>query len=200
MALAAIGGKSHRTMVGCGGFAKRIPVAADALCREPEAIELPNRAHFVARVTVHRRMSADQRKPILVLIDVVDRNLPAVGVVAEFALRPILAAMKIRVAVLTFSRGTAKNQVRVAIDTVHDGVTPAQRKSGLRVFEFQLGAEWLPALGSMAILARNLELVAMRTISHVRIGLLTNPDAHTQRGREYKYEKAPYDLQTQFPG
>jgi hypothetical protein len=45
-------------------------------------------------------VSADQRESILMLIDVVNGNLPTIGVVAEFTLRAVLAAMKIGVAVL----------------------------------------------------------------------------------------------------
>ena len=57
-------------------------MTTDALRREPETVELSHGPHLVTRIAIHHSVCADQRKPILVLIDVVDRNLPAVGVVA----------------------------------------------------------------------------------------------------------------------
>lgn len=57
-------------------------MTADALRRKTESIELPNRSNFVAGIAIHHRVRANQGKTILVLIDAVDRYLPAIGVVA----------------------------------------------------------------------------------------------------------------------
>jgi len=77
-------------------------MAADTLGRKAEAIELPDGSYFVTSVTIHGRVSSDQRKAILVLIDVVGGNLPAIRVMAEFTLRTVLATMQISVTVLAF--------------------------------------------------------------------------------------------------
>ena len=53
------------------------------------------------------------------LIDVVNGNLPTVGVVAEFTLRPILAAMQIGVAVLALYRGVAEVKILVAVAALY---------------------------------------------------------------------------------
>ena len=87
-------------MVGGASLAKRRHVTTHAFGGKPEAVELADRADLVTGVAVYGCMSADQRESILVLIDVVYGNLPAVGVMAEFTLRAILAAMQICVAVL----------------------------------------------------------------------------------------------------
>ena len=84
------------------GLAVHVLVAADTLGREPEAIELPDCSYFVTSVTIHGCVSADQGKTILVLIDVVGGNLPAIGVMAEFTLGAVFAAMQIGVTVLAF--------------------------------------------------------------------------------------------------
>jgi len=76
-------------------------MAAHAFGGEPEPIELADGTNLVAGVAVDGGMTSDERKSILMLIDVVNGDLPAIGVVAEFTLRSILAAMQIRVAVLT---------------------------------------------------------------------------------------------------
>ena len=57
-------------------------MTADALRRKTETIELSNRPNFVAGIAIHDRVRANQGKTILVLINVVDRYLPAIGVVA----------------------------------------------------------------------------------------------------------------------
>lgn len=101
-------------------------------------------------------MSADQRKAVLVLIDVVNRNLPAIWVVAEFTLRSIFATMKICVAILAFVWDVAEIKIRVTIHALHYRVASAQRKSGLRMCEFRFGPDWLPALRGMTLLTRNL--------------------------------------------
>ena len=98
------------------------------------------------------------------LIDAVNGNLPAVGVVAEFTLRAILAAMQIGVAVLALYRGVAEIKILVAIDTLHFRVPAMQGKLSFRMVEFEFGAQRLPALSGVTLLARDLELVAVRTM------------------------------------
>lgn len=75
-------------------------MTAHAFGGKAEAVELADRADLVAGVTIYGCMRTDQRKSILMLIDVVNGNLPTIGVVAEFTLRAIFAAMQIGVAVL----------------------------------------------------------------------------------------------------
>jgi len=106
-------------------LAEDIHVATHAFRGKAKAIELPDRADFVAGIAIDHGMGANQREAILVLIDVVNGDLPAIRVVAEFAFRAVLAAMKIRVTVLTLIRGIAELQVGVAVDAVHFHVAAA---------------------------------------------------------------------------
>ena len=57
-------------------------MAADALRRQSEPVELADRPYLMTGVAVHHRVCANQGKAVLVLVDVVNRNRPAVGVVA----------------------------------------------------------------------------------------------------------------------
>jgi len=138
-------------MAGCSGLAKRGYVTAHAFGGEPEAVELANRADLVAGVAVNGRMSTDQRKSILMLIDIVNGNLPTIGVVAEVTLGAILAAMQIGVAVLALDGGVAEIEILVAVDA-------------LRMVEFKFGAQRLPALSAVTLLAPDLELVTVRAL------------------------------------
>ena len=104
MALAAIRRESAGAMVGRCCFLEILRVAAIALGGKPEAVELAYRAYFVAGVAIHHSMRTDQGKAILMLVDVVDRYLPTVGVVAQCAFGAVLTPMQIRMAVLTLIR------------------------------------------------------------------------------------------------
>jgi hypothetical protein len=120
-------------------------------------------------------MGTNQRKAILVLIDVVDRHLPSICVVAEFALCAVLAAVKISVAILTFLRNVAEIEVGVAIETLHNSVAPAQRKPGSRMPELDFRPNRFPALRGVTLLARNLQFASVRTASEpAGLDLLTN--------------------------
>lgn len=151
-------------MVGIARFSERAHMATHALGRKSEAIELPYRANFMARITIHHGMRADQGKSILVLIDVVNRYLPAICVMAQLAFRPIFSAMEIRVAVLTFFWHVAKYQIRVTIDALYFRVSAAQRESRLRVLEFHFRPQRLPPLLRVTLLAGNIELFSMRAL------------------------------------
>lgn len=98
------------------------------------------------------------------LIDVVNGDLPTIGVVAEFTLRAVLAAMEIRVAVLTLHRNVAEIKVLMTVAALHFRVPAAQRKFSSRMVEFEFGAQRLPALRGVALLARDFELVAMGAV------------------------------------
>jgi hypothetical protein len=77
-------------------------VAARAFGRKSEAIELADCTNLVAGIAVDSSVRSDQGKSILMFIDVVNGDLPAIGIVAKFALRAVLAPMQIRVAALAF--------------------------------------------------------------------------------------------------
>ncbi len=191
-----IGGESHGLMAGGSGFAKGGYVTAHAFGGEPEAVELTNRADLVAGVAVDGRMSTDQRKSILMLIDVVNGNLPTIGVVAEATLGAILAAMQIGVATLAFDGGVAEIEILMAIDALHFRVPATQRKLGSRMVEFEFGAQRLPVLSAVTLLAPILELVTVRAMKRaIERDVLT--ERNTSRGEaEAEYEKGPEIRQT----
>jgi hypothetical protein len=156
MALLTVGGEPHRLMIRIARFLKRTQVTANAFGGEPKTIELADGAHLVAGIAIHGRMRANQGKTILMFVDVVNRNLPAVGVVAECALSSVLPPMQIRVTVLTLHWRVAENQSLMAIGALDFCVPSAQRKLRMGMVELQLGAERFPALDGMALLAANL--------------------------------------------
>lgn len=100
-------------------------MAAVAIRGESESIELPYGPHLVAGIAVHHGMGPDQGKPVLVLVDVVDGDLPAIGVVAQLALGAILAAMQIGMAILALVGSVGEIEIRVTVAAGHRGMPAA---------------------------------------------------------------------------
>lgn len=125
MALAAVGGEAPGAMIRIFGCIETLRVAAVAIGGKSEAIELAHSPHLVARVAVDYGVGTNQREAILVLVDVVDRHLPAVGVMAELAFGSILAAVQVGMAVLTFVGSVGEFEIGVAVATSDGGVPSA---------------------------------------------------------------------------
>lgn len=144
-------------------FFEILGMAAVAFCRHSEAIELPHRSHLVAGIAVHHGMRSDQWKTVLVFVDVMNRDLPAIGVVAELALRSILPAMEIGMTVLALVGSVGEVEIRVAVATGDGGVAAAKGKSRLCMIESDLVLDHLPVGGGVTGDARNVQ-VAMRVL------------------------------------
>ena len=87
-------------MIGICGLSECTQMTTHAFGRESEAIKLAHRANFVTGIAVHGSVSADQRKAILMFIDIVNGNLPAIGIVTQLALCPVLPPVQVGVTVL----------------------------------------------------------------------------------------------------
>jgi hypothetical protein len=115
-------------------------------------------------------MRPDQRETVLMLIDVVDRNLPPGVAMAEIALGAVLSAMDIRVAVLTLIADFREHEVAMAILATNALVHPTEGETGLAMFELQNVTKRLPPLRGMAILAGYLQCT-VRTFLRARFRL-----------------------------
>jgi hypothetical protein len=115
-------------------------------------------------------MRPDQREAVLMLIDVVDRDLPSGVAMAEIALGGVLSAVDIRVAVLTLIAYFREHQVTVAILATNALVHPAQREASLPMIELQNVTKGFPTLRGMAVLAGYLQCT-VRTFLRARLRL-----------------------------
>jgi hypothetical protein len=141
VALLAVGGETHGHMIRRSRFLKCFEVATAACGRKALAIELSDSTNLVAGVAVGDGMSADQRKAVLMLVYVVNRNLPAVRAMAEIALRAVFPSMEIGVAILAIAAHIAEHGIDVAFLAPHANVHPAQGKSGFAVIELRFAAD-----------------------------------------------------------
>lgn len=158
MAFTALGRVTQRTMIRCNRPRIVGRVAAIALRRQSESIELTHRAHLVARIAIDHRVRANQWETILMLVDVVDRDLPPIAVVAQLALRTILSSMQIGVTILALVRRICEVQVCMAIAACHGCMPAAQWKAGVRMVEVDLAWNYRPRLRRVTHVARHRQL------------------------------------------
>ncbi len=103
-------------------------------------------------------MRSSQREAIIVLLHLLDRDLPSANRMALFAIRSKLALVNVRVAILTTLSDVSENRLCVALDARDSGVHSAQRVLGLVVIELRDGANRLPRAGRVAVLARDIQI------------------------------------------
>jgi hypothetical protein len=154
-------------------------MTTDTLRRKTEAVELAYRPNLVARIAINNGVRPDERESVLVHIDVVNRNLPPISVVAQLAFSTVFPPMKIRVAVLALVRYAFEVQIAVAVAARDFRMPSAQREIGLTMTEFGLPSNRLPANCRVAVLARNVEFPVRATASHGGVGALGRREHRT---------------------
>ena len=102
-------------------------------------------------------MRAHQRKAILVILNLLNRNLPSLDGVALLTAGAELAFVNVGVAIRAFRPDVAENQFRMTGGAGHLLVHAAQRIPGLVMIELRDTADGLPTAESVTILARNVQ-------------------------------------------
>lgn len=130
-------------------------VAGIALRRQSQ--KLAGSRSFVAGLAVQRRVRADQREAILVLLHLLDRDVPSLHGVALLAARAKLTAMNVSVAVGALRAHVSKDHLGMALGASHTFMHTAQRKLGLVVIKLRHVADRLPTRRSVTILAGKIQ-------------------------------------------
>lgn len=112
MALGAVGREVERRVTWRGGL-KFFRVTAVAVRRHGR--ELADRPVFVTGVAIHRRMCAQQREAIVVLLDLLDLHIPALHRMALLAGRPENAPVDVSVTVRASSSNIAKHRLGMTL-------------------------------------------------------------------------------------
>ena len=115
--------------------------------------------------TIQARMSADERKAIVVLLHCLQDDVPSFHRVALLAVRAHLPAMNVRMAIGAMCSCVDEDRFRVTLGTTHADVKSTQGVFCFVVVEFWIGANGLPSHRRVAVLARNRE-ITMRTAGH----------------------------------
>ena len=144
---------------------------------------------LVAGIAIDGGVSAGQWEAIVVLLNFLNRYCPSAHAVALLAIRTELAFMNIGVAVLAARTHIAEHRLHVALRASHVLVKAAQRVMGAVVIKFGNGADRLPALRSVTVLAGNVQ-IAMRAMTYRRV-----PGSTHLQSRRGKAIAKPLSLQ-----
>ena len=153
MALFAACWEAHRLVIRRLCCRVLCGVARDALGRQ--ALEVSGGGILMTRVAFDSRVSAHQRKSILVIADVLQRCGPALHRVTTIALCPHLAAVHVSMAVAALVSHISEYGFQVTLRTGHGRVHAAQRVLGFVVIELWLMTNRFPTAEGVAILAGN---------------------------------------------
>jgi hypothetical protein len=105
----------------------------------------------VAVIALQQGMRPYQRKPILVIADLLQRDLPTLDRMAAFAVRSELAAVNIRVAVGASGTDILENQTDMAFCATHLFMHSPQWIARVIVVELGIGSDGLPTGERMTI-------------------------------------------------
>ena len=120
-----------------------------------ETLELADGGALVAIVALHGSMGAEEWKTILVIVDLLYGNLPALHGMALRAVCSHFSLMNIGVTILASLAYVCEYRLGVAPRAGHLFMQTPERIPGLVVVEFRDGADRTPSGGGMAIFAGN---------------------------------------------
>ena len=109
----------------------------------------------MALVALDERMRADQREPVLVVLDLLNVDLPTLHRVATLAICPKLAAMNVCMTLGALGAYLLEHHVCMALCAGDLRVHASQRVGSLVVIELGEGANRLPARVCVTVLTRD---------------------------------------------
>jgi len=189
VALLASGRESRGRVTGASRPLVVGRVARVALERQP--LKLADGRSFMAAVTLQRGMSADQGETVLMIAYGLNRDLPALHVVAALAVCAHLPVMDVGVAVTASGAGVGKNRLRVTLRARHVLVHAEKREAGFSVIKFWNSAYRFPSQNGVAILAGNVQ-IAVGTAGGGGVARL-RVCRHCRRARQHSKESANPD-------
>ena len=137
--------------------------------------ELARGRLLVALLALDQGVRSDQGEPVTVILDRLERNLPALDRMALGAIGAKLAAVNVGVAVGALRADVLEHHTGVALNTVHVLVHPPQGIPGQVVIEFGIGTDGLPAGVTVAVSAGGGDRPV--GIGHLGLGSDTYTDA-----------------------
>ncbi len=139
----------------------------------------------MAVVALQGSVRANQRKTVLVVLDVFNSHIPALDCMALLAAGPHLPAVHIGMAVGALVSNIAENWFGMALRTGDILVHAAQRIAGLIVVELGDRPDRLPTQRRMTVLTGDVQISvrAPRLSRHISAGARCNHSEQRQRQR-----------------
>jgi hypothetical protein len=130
-----------------------LQVAGDAL--RGEALKYANRGALVACLAFHGGMRPEERKPVLVILHLLNGYVPSAHRMALCAVGSELTSMNVCVAIRTVFSNVREHRFCMALCALHFFVHPAQWVARVVMVEFRMRSDRPPAGCCMAIFAGN---------------------------------------------
>ena len=111
----------------------------------------------MAIFALHGRVSSQQRETILVILHLLDGNIPALNGVALRAVRAHFSLVNVTVAVLAVFANVCEYRLDVTLHALHFFVHAAKRIFGVVVIELRHGLDRAPTRSGVTVLAWNRE-------------------------------------------
>jgi hypothetical protein len=118
-------------------------------------LKLAYRRTLVAIFALHSGVRPQQREAVLVILYLLDGNIPALNRVTLGAVRAHFSLVDVGVAILAILANIGEDRFDVALRALHLFVHAAQRILCLVVIELRDSADGAPTRGAVAVLARN---------------------------------------------
>ena len=134
-----------------GGVLPNLEVAGIAL--RGKAVENSVGELRVALIALSGRVRAEKREAVLVILDLLNGDIPTVNGVTLGAIRTHLAAMNIGVAIRAIFADIAEYRLDMALRAFHIFVHAAERIAGFVVVELGHSANGTPGCGTVAVFA-----------------------------------------------
>jgi len=160
VALFACDGELSRHMIGIDGALEVRGMAGITI--RGHGLELAVGSAFVAGIAIDGGVRSSQRKAVIMLLHLLDGDVPSAHGVALLAVGAELAFVNIGVAILAALPHIGENHLHVTLGAGHRLVHAAQGIAGVIVIELGDGANGTPRGGGVAILARDVQ-IAVRT-------------------------------------
>ena len=142
MATLTGGGKTRGHVVWSCGCFEVCRVAGIAL--RGHRLEFTGGSSLVAGIAVDRSMRSGQRKAVVMLLNLLNGDLPSTDGVALLAVRSQLALVNVGVTILANLSNIGENRPDVTFSTTHRLMHAAQRIFRLVMIEFRNAADWFP--------------------------------------------------------
>jgi hypothetical protein len=107
----------------------------------------------MALVALDCSVRAQKRETVLVILHLLDGNVPTLHGVALRAVWTVLPAVNVGVATRTILADIGKDGLAMALNASHLFMHAAQGVAGFAVVEFRIGLDGAPASGGVAVFA-----------------------------------------------
>ena len=119
----------------------------------------------MAGIAVYRSVRPSQREAVVMLLNLLNGDLPSTDGVALLAVRSQLPLVNVGVTILATLSNVGENRPNVTFSAAHRLVHAAQRIFGLVMIEFRNSADWFPCGRCVAVLAGNAQVAVWATRS-----------------------------------